>query len=191
MLRNRFRGYKTAAGVDEAGRGSLAGPVVAAAVILPPGYRHPLLDDSKRMKAEARELVRADIEAKAVAWSVGICDHLEIDRLNILNATLEAMHRALDGLETIPDLVLVDGNRFRPYREIPYRCVTGGDGRMAPIAAASVVAKTERDRLMTFLHKRFPQYGWDRNMAYGTARHRKAVREHGRCPLHRKSFAIR
>jgi len=179
------------AGVDEAGRGCLAGPVVAAAVILPPRFTHPLLADSKQMTAADRESVRADIEERAVAWCVGQCDHQEIDALNILNATFAAMHRALDGLATKPDMILVDGNRFKAYDGIPHRCFVKGDGRYVAIAAASVLAKTHRDALMLDLHVRYPQYGWDRNKAYATRAHREAVIRFGRSPVHRKSFAVR
>jgi ribonuclease HII len=191
MLRSRFRGYDCVAGIDEAGRGSLAGPVYAAAVILPAGYRHPLLDDSKKMRPADRETVRADIESRALAWAVGQCDHREIDRYNILKATLRAMHRALDGLEVRPGLILVDGNRFEAYGDIPFKCVIGGDASLAPVAAASVLAKTHRDAHMRRLHDRYPMYGWNRNMAYGTPQHRAAVKTHGPSPFHRKTFTIR
>jgi ribonuclease HII len=178
------------AGVDEAGRGCLAGPVYAAAVILPAGFHEPLLDDSKQLGPALRERLRRVIEARAVAWAVASCDPAEIDALNILNATFLAMHRALDGLAVAPRRILVDGNRFKPYRGIPHACIVGGDAALAPVAAASVLAKTHRDECMLRLHAEFPQYGWNRNKAYATRAHREAVLRFGRSPHHRRSFTV-
>ena len=188
MLKHYLSGKILVAGCDEAGRGCLAGPVVAAAVILPPDFSHPKLNDSKKMKEADREAVREAIIEKALAWAVGICDHEEIDRINILNASLLAMQKAISKLKPLPGLLIIDGNRFHPYKKIPHQCVVGGDGIYTQIAAASVIAKTERDRIMNELHLSYPQYGWDRNKAYGTASHREAIFKYGRTPFHRKSF---
>jgi ribonuclease HII len=179
------------AGCDEAGRGCLAGPVFAAAVILPVGFSHPLLDDSKKMKEEHRKELRELIQMKALAWAVGSCDHEEIDRINILNASFLAMHRAIRQLPLIPELLLIDGNRFRVYEGIRHQCVVGGDGIYTCIAAASILAKTFRDDYMEQLHVEFPQYGWDRNKAYATASHRDAMLRFGRSPYHRKTFQLK
>jgi ribonuclease HII len=176
------------AGCDEAGRGCLAGPVVAAAVILPEGFRHPLLNDSKKMTEAKRNIVREVIIRESLAWATGVADHDEIDRINILNASFLAMHRAIDALTLQPGLLLIDGNRFQPYPGITHTCVVGGDGIYKNIAAASVIAKTTRDAIMHGLHLQYPQYGWDRNKAYATAIHREALRIHGRTPYHRRSF---
>lgn len=178
------------AGVDEAGRGCLAGPVYAAAVILPPDYRHPGLNDSKQLSARRRYALRADIERDAVAWAVGTAGPEEIDRLNILGATFLAMHRALDGLRPVPGYVIVDGNRFRPWGSVPWTTIVKGDARYAAIAAASILAKTWRDDYMHRLHAEFPQYGWDRNAGYPTAAHRAALRRYGPTPYHRRSFRL-
>lgn len=176
------------AGCDEAGRGCLAGPVVASAVILPVGFGHPLLNDSKKMREADRELVRVAIENEALAWSIGSATVSEIDRINILNASILAMHRAIEALKIKPALLLIDGNRFHPLKGIPHECVVGGDGLYLNIAAASVMAKTERDRLMLRLHRKYPHYGWDQNKAYATLKHRRAIVQYGTCPQHRKSF---
>lgn len=191
MLKEFKKGTLIVAGCDEAGRGCLAGPVYAAAVILPKGFRHPLLDDSKKMKESDRNTLREIITDAAVSWAVGSCDHEEIDRINILNASFLAMHRAVSQLTTVPGLLLIDGNRFRVYENIPHQCVVGGDGIYSCIAAASVLAKTFRDEYMDRLHETFPQYGWDRNRAYATAEHREALARYGRSPFHRKSFQLK
>ena len=183
------------AGCDEAGRGCLAGPVFAAAVILPDGFYHPLLNDSKQMSERDRDELRAVIEREAVAWSVAAVDAAEIDRINILNASITGMQRALDGLSVRPNLILADGNRFRPYTgpdgvRIPAHCVIHGDASSAAIAAASVLAKTHRDEYMRKLAAEYPQYGWDRNMAYPTVEHREAIRHYGITPYHRRSYKL-
>lgn len=178
------------AGCDEAGRGCLAGPVVAAAVILPVGLRLPGLDDSKKMSEAARERLRPIIEQNAIAWCVAMAEVPEIDSLNILQAAFLAMHRAVDGLCLRPEWLLVDGNRFSPYEGIPHRCIIQGDGKFRSIAAASVLAKTHRDGLMCELHEEHPQYGWDVNKGYGTLDHRLAIAVHGPVAHHRMSFRL-
>lgn len=178
------------AGCDEAGRGCLAGPVCAAAVILPDGYTHPLLNDSKKLTERQRELLRPIIERDAVAWAVAWASNEEIDSINILNASILAMHRALDGLKVRPGAVIVDGNRFKPYGELPWETMVKGDGRFANIAAASVLAKTYRDDRMKELAKVHPQYGWDVNKGYPTKAHRKAIAEFGPTEEHRMSFRL-
>ncbi len=180
----------TEAGVDEAGRGCYAGPVVAAAVILPKGFFHPLLNDSKKLKPFDRNLLREVIQKEAVSFSYSVVDHTDIDRINILQATYKAMHGAIAQLNPQPEYLLIDGNRFKPYSGIQHTCIIGGDGKYASIAAASIIAKTYRDDLMTELHKIYPQYGWDKNKGYGSAFHRRAIEQFGLCALHRKSFAI-
>lgn len=178
------------AGCDEAGRGCLAGPVVAAAVILPPDYHHPLLNDSKQLSEKVRERLRGEIEQDALAWGVAFVDHREIDKINILNASILAMHRALDKLSVPPEHILVDGNRFKPYREVRHRCIVKGDSLFLSIAAASVLAKTHRDEYMMQLHREFPLYGWDKNKGYPTSLHRKQIALHGTSPWHRHSFRL-
>ena len=178
------------AGCDEAGRGCLAGPVCAAAVILPEGFSHPWLNDSKKLTQRRREQLRPIIEAEAVAWAVALVDHEEIDRINILNASILAMHRALDALTVRPQAVIVDGNRFKPYGDIPWQTFVKGDGRFGNIAAASILAKTHRDELMMRLHEQYPVYGWDVNKGYRTAAHRAAIVAHGPSPCHRMSFRL-
>ena len=178
------------AGVDEAGRGCYAGPVVAAAVILPPGFFHPLLNDSKQLKAKERYLLRQVIESQALAWAFAFAHVEEIDRMNILQATYLAMHRSIGALCATPAHLLIDGNRFKPFKDIAHTCIVGGDARYASIAAASIIAKTYRDDYMQSLHAGFPHYGWDQNKGYGTAYHREAISRHGLCIHHRKSFAI-
>ncbi|MEF2643818.1 MAG: ribonuclease HII [Paramuribaculum sp.] len=178
------------AGCDEAGRGCLAGPVCAAAVILPEGFSHPWLNDSKKLTQRRREQLRPIIEAEAVAWAVALVDHEEIDRINILNASILAMHRALDALTVRPQAVIVDGNRFKPYGDIPWQTFVKGDGRFGNIAAASILAKTHRDELMMRLHEQYPVYGWDVNKGYPTAAHRAAIVAHGPSPCHRMSFRL-
>jgi ribonuclease HII len=190
QLQSYFQKERLEAGCDEAGRGCLAGPVVAAAVILPKGWSHELLNDSKKLTEKQREEVRKAILHSVEDYAVGICDHEEIDEINILNASFLAMHRALDQIGKVPDCILVDGNRFTPYRSVKYECIVGGDGLFKSIAAASVLAKTERDDLMKKLHTDFPQYGWDTNKGYPTKAHREAISEHGPSPFHRKSFTL-
>jgi ribonuclease HII len=188
MLKNFFREDVIEAGCDEAGRGCLAGPVFAAAVILPRDFYHPLLNDSKQVTPEHREELRVFIEEKAVTYAVARVDHDEIDRINILKASFKAMHLAVKKLKQKPQLLLIDGNRFTPYKKIPHECVIQGDGIYAAIAAASILAKTYRDAYMLKLHKKHPQYGWNTNKAYATLCHRKAIEEHGLTPYHRRSF---
>ena len=178
------------AGCDEAGRGCYAGPVFAAAVILPPDFFHPLLNDSKQVKENDRNELRVFIESRALAFKVARVDHDEIDRINILQASFKAMHLALGGLKQKPGLLLIDGNRFTKYKRIPHRCVVKGDGIYASIAAASILAKTWRDEYMRNLHEEFPHYGWDNNKGYGTREHRNAIEKYGLCKYHRRSFNI-
>jgi ribonuclease HII len=178
------------AGCDEAGRGCLAGPVFAAAVILKPGTRLPGLDDSKKLKESDRNVLRAIIEKKALAWAVGIVGHKEIDKINILNASIKAMHLAVNNLSVIPDWLLIDGNRFHPYEGIPHTTVIKGDEKFASIAAASILAKTHRDELMEKLHQKFPMYNWQQNKAYPTVAHRQAIVKYGPCKHHRMSFRL-
>jgi ribonuclease HII len=190
MLLTFYQETLTEAGCDEAGRGCYAGPVFAAAVILPTSFYHPLLNDSKQVKEAQRNELRIYIEANATAFGVGMIDPEEIDRINILKASFKAMHKAINQLKPAPGYLLIDGNRFIPYQKIPHSCFVKGDGRFAAIAAASILAKTYRDDYMVQLHQSFPQYGWLRNKGYGTAEHRKAIAEHGLCIHHRKSFNI-
>lgn len=178
------------AGVDEAGRGCLAGPVVAAAVVLPEGFHHPLLNDSKQIKRSTRNQLRGIIEQEALGWAVGICSPEEIDELNILWASVAAMHKALHLLKVPFDSIAVDGNRFKPFKDIPHKTEVKGDARFLHIAAASILAKTHRDELMEKLHEEFPQYGWNSNAGYPTISHRNAIREWGPCEHHRKSFRL-
>ena len=181
---------RTEAGCDEAGRGCLAGPVTAAAVILPAELYPPLLNDSKKITEKTRDILREVIIKEAVAWAVESCSPREIDRLNILWASVSAMHKALHKLPAEPDHILVDGNRFKPFRRIPHTCVTGGDGKFSSIAAASILAKTFRDELMSGLDAQFPVYGWKQNKGYPTGFHRRAILDHGSCIHHRKSFTL-
>jgi ribonuclease HII len=188
VLKVSYQDLKIEAGCDEAGRGCLAGPVFAAAVILPPNFFHPLLNDSKQVPEPIRDELRTFIESNAVAYSVAKVDHDEIDRINILKASFKAMHIALDSLKKRPKLLLIDGNRFTRYRRTPHQCVIKGDGIYASIAAASILAKTYRDAYMKDLHIQFPQYKWNTNKGYGTGEHRQAIAEHGPSPYHRRSF---
>ena len=178
------------AGCDEAGRGCLAGRVVAAAVILPPDFSHPLLNDSKTIKEEKRYLLRQEIEQSAIAFAVGIIDNKEIDEINILKASIMAMHKAINQLKPIPEHIIVDGNKFINYQKIPHRCIIKGDSKYYSIAAASILAKTYRDDLMNELHIQFPQYNWNRNKGYPTKQHRLAIKEFGTTPYHRMSFRL-
>lgn len=185
-----FSGLREA-GCDEAGRGCLAGPVFAAAVILPDGFILEGLDDSKKLTEKARERLRPIIEREAVAWAIAAVSAEEIDRINILRASILAMHRALDALGTIPGHIAVDGNRFSPWRlDVPFQTVVKGDSKLANIAAASILAKTERDRVMARLHEVWPQYGWNVNKGYPTKAHRAAIAEHGVSPIHRLTFRL-
>lgn len=190
MLLPYFQNILTEAGLDEAGRGCYAGPVFAAAVILPAGFYHPLLNDSKQLQQEERDLLRPIIEKESIAFAVAAVDNNEIDVINILQASFKAMHLALDQLTVRPGLLLIDGNRFKQYIDIPHQCIIKGDGKYAAIAAASVLAKTYRDEYMQQLHAEFPHYGWDKNKAYGTGMHRQAIEHFGLCKYHRKSFNI-
>ena len=190
MLKDHYFENLVEAGCDEAGRGCLAGSVYAAAVILPPGYRNVLLNDSKQLSARRRYALRADIERDAVAWAVGVVTPEEIDRMNILNASILAMHRALDALAVRPQAVIVDGNRFKPYRDLPSATIVKGDGKYLSIAAASILAKTYRDDYMYELALRYPQYDWQSNKGYPTKKHREAIRACGISPFHRRSFRL-
>ncbi len=190
MLLPFFQTIHIEAGLDEAGRGCYAGPVFAAAVILPADFHHPLLNDSKQLKEHQRELLRPIIEKESIAFAVASIDNDEIDVINILQASYKAMHHAIDQLTTKPGLLLIDGNRFKCYTNIRHECIIKGDGKYTSIAAASILAKTYRDEYMQKLHKEFPQYGWNQNKAYGTALHRTAIEKFGICKYHRKSFNI-
>ena len=176
------------AGCDEAGRGCIAGPVVAAAVILPRGMDFPDFDDSKKLTEKQREKLRIKVMENALAYGVGIVSAKEIDEINILNASFLAMHRAIDQLKTRPELLLIDGNRFNPYKGIRHQCIVGGDAKYQSIAAASILAKTTRDHIMEEYHKEFPQYNWLKNKGYPTPEHKNAVAEHGVSPIHRMTF---
>lgn len=178
------------AGCDEAGRGCLAGSVYAAAVILPKDYRNEALNDSKRLSASRRYALREEIERDAVAWAVGVVTPEEIDKINILNASILAMHRAVDQLSVRPQALIIDGNRFRQYQDLPFTTIVKGDGKYQSIAAASILAKTFRDDYMKQLHQEFPYYGWNRNAGYPTREHRDAIRKYGITPYHRKTFNL-
>jgi len=190
LLKRFFKKGLKEAGCDEAGRGCLAGPVFAASVILPPTFRHPLLNDSKQVTEEDRNTLRPIIERKAIAWAVAMVDHTEIDRINILKASFKAMHLAVDQLQVRPDLLLIDGHIFSPYFGIVHQCVIQGDAIYAAIAAASILAKTHRDEYMQNLHAEYPHYGWNENKGYGTPYHRQQITEHGISPYHRRTFGI-
>ena len=190
MLESHYFDGMTEAGCDEAGRGCLAGSVYAAAVILPPDYQNPRLNDSKKLTAKTRRELREEIMSDAVAWAVGVVTPEEIDRINILNASFLAMHRALDALSVRPEAVIVDGNRFKPYRDLPYATIVKGDGKYQAIAAASILAKTFRDDYMDRLAEEYPHYGWNSNKGYPTREHREGIRLHGITPYHRKSYNL-
>lgn len=190
MLLSHFQKELPEAGCDEAGRGCLSGPVFAAAVILPRGFSNKDLNDSKQLSESKRLELREIIMKEAIGWSVASVDHREIDDINILNASFLAMHRAIHQLKVAPGLLLIDGNRFKPYPAIPHVCVIGGDAKYLSIAAASILAKTERDAYMERLHAQYPMYGWNKNKGYGTLAHREAIRLHGSSPYHRKSFRL-
>lgn len=185
-----FEEYTLEAGCDEAGRGCLAGSVYAAAVILPRNYRNAFINDSKQLTARKRYELRERIQKEALAWAIGIVTPQEIDKINILNASILAMHRALDGLKLMPEAVIVDGNRFKPYKNIPFETIVKGDGKYESIAAASILAKTYRDDYMQQLAVEYPQYGWTHNMGYPTKAHRAAIREYGITPYHRRTFNL-
>ena len=178
------------AGCDEAGRGCLAGSVYAAAVILPKDYHNELLNDSKQLTAKKRYLLREQIERDAIAWAVGIVTPKEIDEMNILRASITAMHRAVDQLKVRPEALIIDGNRFYKYQDLPHTTIVKGDGKYLAIAAASILAKTYRDDYMAELHKEFPHYGWDRNAGYPTKEHREGIRQYGTTPYHRMTFNL-
>lgn len=190
MLKNYYYEGKTEAGCDEAGRGCLAGSVYAAAVILPPDYHNELLNDSKQLTEKRRYALREVIQRDAVAWAVGIVTPEEIDRINILNASILAMHRALDQLKVRPEAIIVDGNRFKPYHDLPHSTIVKGDGKYLSIAAASILAKTYRDDYMNQLAVEYPQYDWKGNKGYPTKKHREAIRLHGVTPYHRRTFNL-
>jgi ribonuclease HII len=190
MLQPFYHDNHIEAGCDEAGRGCFAGPVFAAAVILPKDFYHPTLNDSKQLTAEERHVLKGYIKTHAIAYAVAMVDNDEIDQINILKASFKAMHLAVDKLRKRPTSLLIDGNRFIPYKKLPHQCIVQGDGLYASIAAASILAKTHRDSYMKQLHKEFPHYNWKQNKGYGTPEHRKAIEEHGICRYHRKSFRL-
>ena len=189
-LKGNFSSFTYECGCDEAGRGCLAGPVVAAAVILPPDFDCPLLNDSKQLTEQQRDTLRPIIEKEALAWGVAVVDNIEIDEINILNASILAMHRAMDKLSIRPEFIIVDGNRFKPYAEIPHQTIVKGDSKFLSIAAASVLAKTYRDEMMQQLHAEFPGYDWDKNKAYPTIKHRAAIKKLGTTPYHRSTYDL-
>lgn len=190
MLKNYYEQGRVEAGCDEAGRGCLAGSVYAAAVILPPDYHNERLNDSKKLTARQRYALRQDIERDAVAWAVGVVTPQEIDQINILNASILAMHRALDQLQVRPEAIIVDGNRFKPYHDLPHTTIVKGDCKYLSIAAASILAKTYRDDEMVRLAQEYPDYDWQHNMGYPTRKHREAIRQHGITPYHRRTFNL-
>ncbi len=190
MLKSFHTAGRVEAGCDEAGRGCIAGPVFAAAVILPGSFQNPILNDSKKLSAKTREQLRVVVESQAVSYGIGVVEEEEIDRINILNASFLAMHRAIKKLETGPEHLLIDGNRFSGYKKISHTCIVKGDAIYASIAAASILAKTCRDEYMLRLHSQYPEYGWDSNKGYPTMEHRKAIMKVGPCPYHRKSFKL-
>ena len=190
MLTSYFDKRHIEAGCDEAGRGCLAGPVFAAAVILPKTFQHPLLNDSKQLSEKKRLEARTIVEKEAISWGVGIVMPKEIDEINILNASFLAMHRAIEQLQPTPELLLIDGNRFKPYKEIPFHCIIKGDGKYLSIAAASILAKTHRDEYMMRAAEEFPYYEWKKNKGYPTKAHRAAIQQHGPCKHHRRSFKL-
>lgn len=190
MLKSYFDKKLIEAGCDEAGRGCLAGPVFAAAVILPKDYKNKILNDSKQLTDKIRYELREVIEKEALAFAIAQVSNIEIDEINILNASFLGMHRAVDQLKTIPELLLIDGNRFKPYKKIPHQCIVKGDAKFLSIAAASILAKTYRDDFMIEASKKYPYYGWEKNMGYPTKLHREGIRQHGTTPLHRMTFQL-
>jgi ribonuclease HII len=191
MLKPFYQELHPEAGCDEAGRGCLAGPVFAAAVILPPDFSDPILNDSKQIKEKTRYALRDMIQKIAISWAVAKIDAEEIDQINILNASIKAMHLSLDQLKNKPSFIIIDGNRFKPYKKVPHATIIKGDGQYYSIAAASILAKTYRDDFMLEHHEKYPQYNWIKNKGYGTLDHRKAIAEFGRCTLHRESFRLK
>ena len=189
-LQSFFYEHLVEAGCDEAGRGCLAGSVYAAAVILPQNYSHPYLNDSKQLTEKRRMILRKDIEKDAIAWAVGVVSPEEIDEINILKASFLAMHRAIDQLKVRPEALIIDGNRFTPYQNLPYTPIVKGDSKYLSIAAASILAKTYRDEYMEELHSQYPQYEWSKNKGYPTVAHREAIRKYGTTPFHRMSFNL-
>jgi len=189
MLKNSFSN-KIEAGCDEAGRGCLAGPVVAASVILSKNFKHPLLNDSKQLSKKNRDLLEKVLKEKAVVWGIGVIWNQEIDKISILNASIKAMHKSIEKLKTKPELLLIDGNRFHSFKDIPHKCIIKGDAKYACIAAASVLAKTYRDKLMQKLHLEFPQFDWKNNKGYPTKIHRQSIVNYGITKYHRKSFKL-
>ncbi len=190
MLKPYFNKSGIEAGCDEAGRGCLAGPVYAAAVILPKRYKNKWLNDSKKLSDKDRYELREEIESKAEAWAVGVVSHTEIDEINVLNASFLAMHRAIDQIKITPDRLIIDGNRFLAYKTIPHQCIIGGDGKYLSIAAASILAKTYRDDFMKEASKIYPHYGWETNMGYPTVAHRDGIKTYGACAIHRMTFQL-
>lgn len=190
MLKSYLYHNRTEAGCDEAGRGCFAGPVVAAAVILPKNFKHPVLNDSKKLTKKQRDTLRPEIIGSAIAWNVAFVSSVEIDEMNILRASIKAMHLAIAGLSVKPDFLLIDGNKFYPYKDISHKTIIKGDGLYFSIAAASVLAKTFRDEYMNKIHDEYPEYEWNRNMGYGTLLHRQAILKYGITPYHRKSFSL-
>ncbi|WP_420552378.1 ribonuclease HII [Tenacibaculum aiptasiae] len=190
MLKLNYSGISLEAGTDEAGRGCLSGPVVAAAVILPENFQHDLLNDSKQLSEKKRQELRPYIEEHALAYAVSFIHHEEVDELNVLQASITGMHRSIEQLSTQPEFIIIDGNKFKPYKEVPYQTIVKGDAKFMSIAAASILAKTYRDEFMEKIHQEFPQYNWKKNKGYPTKEHRNAIREHGATPYHRKSFKL-
>lgn len=190
MLKSYFDKNLIEAGCDEAGRGCLAGPVYAGSVILPKNYKNKWLDDSKKLTDKERYELRPEIESKALSWAIGVVDNIEIDEINILKASFLAMHRAISKLKQKPELLLIDGNRFTPYKKTPHHCIVKGDSKYLSIAAASILAKTYRDDYMKAQALIYPQYSWEQNMAYPTKKHREAIRQFGTTPLHRMTFQL-
>lgn len=188
MLKQYYQKGIIEAGLDEAGRGCFAGPVCAGAVILPADFKSDVLNDSKQVSEKQRDALRIEIEEKALCWAVAMVSNEEIDEINILNASFLAMHRALDKLSKVPEFLLIDGNRFTPYKDIPHECIVKGDGKYLAIAAASILAKTHRDEFMTNIHEEYPQYNWLKNKGYPTRDHKDAINTHGITSYHRKSF---
>ena len=190
MLKSNYSGFELEVGTDEAGRGCLSGPVVAAAVILPPDFHHELLNDSKQISESKRKLLRPIIEQEALAFGVSFVHNAEVDELNVLQASLTGMHRSIDQLSVIPEFIIVDGNKFKPYKNIPFETIVKGDAKYKSIAAASVLAKTYRDDFMETIHNEFPQYNWKKNKGYPTQEHRAAIVQSGATKYHRTSFKL-
>ena len=190
MLKLNYSGVTLEAGTDEAGRGCLSGPVVAAAVILPENFQHSFLNDSKQLSEKKRQELRPFIEEHALAYGVAFVDHEEVDEINVLQASITGMHRSIEQLSPQPEFIIIDGNKFKPYKETPHQTIVKGDAKFMSIAAASVLAKTYRDEYMAKIHKEFPQYNWKKNKGYPTKEHRNAIREFGITPYHRKTFKL-